>query len=75
MDKGKALPGVLAGSAPGILFAPDKGEHTRVNISRKGEDLANEINDKPDKKSEQVIGTILSKSGRTKLEAGDEESN
>ncbi len=50
MSSGKVLLGVLAGVAAGatlgILFAPDKGSNTRKKISRKGEDYAEELEDK-----------------------------
>jgi len=47
MSSGKILLGLLAGIATGatlgILFAPEKGETTRKNISKKGEDFAAEL--------------------------------
>ena len=50
MTSGKALLGVVAGIAAGValgmIFAPDRGETTRRNISKKGEDLANALNEK-----------------------------
>lgn len=50
MSSGKVLLGVLAGVAAGatlgILFAPDKGSNTRKKISRKGQDYAEELEDK-----------------------------
>lgn len=65
MTKGKALLGVLAGiaagAALGVLFAPDKGANTRKNISRKGEDLADAINDKIEEKFDELTDTILGK--------------
>jgi len=66
MKKGKALLGVLAGiaagAALGILFAPDRGANTRKNISRKGEDLADAINDKIEEKFDELTESILGKS-------------
>ena len=66
MTKGKALLGVLAGiaagAALGVLFAPDKGANTRKNIARKGEDLADAINDKIEEKFDELTDTILGKS-------------
>lgn len=39
------LAGMAAGAAIGILFAPDKGQRTRRNISRKGQDLMDDLED------------------------------
>jgi len=78
MTKGKALLGVLAGiaagAALGVLFAPDKGVNTRKNIARKGEDLADAINDKIEEKFDELTDTILgkSKNKRTQDSAGTE---
>jgi len=50
MSSGKVLLGVLAGmavgAALGVLFAPDKGWNTRKRISKKGEDIADDLGDK-----------------------------
>jgi len=50
MSSGKVLLGVLAGVAVGatlgILFAPDKGTNTRKKISRKGDEYAEELEEK-----------------------------
>ena len=50
MGSGKVLLGVLAGVAVGatlgILFAPDKGSVTRKKISEKGDDYAEELEQK-----------------------------
>ena len=50
MSSGKVLLGVLAGVAVGatlgILFAPDKGSATRRKISTKGDDYAQELEEK-----------------------------
>jgi gas vesicle protein len=52
MSSGKVLLGVLAGVAVGallgVLFAPDKGWNTRKRISKKGEDLADDLREKFD---------------------------
>lgn len=52
MKTGKVLLGVLAGVAAGavlgILFAPEKGSHTRRKILDKGEDYADGLKDKMD---------------------------
>jgi gas vesicle protein len=62
MTKGKAILGVLAGvaagAALGILFAPDKGANTRKTISKKGEDLADAINDKIESKFDELLDSI-----------------
>lgn len=68
MNSGKALLGVLAGMAAGaaigLLFAPEKGSITRKNISRKGEDLAEALNDRIDAKFNELLRTIKG-NGRT----------
>lgn len=50
MSSGKVILGVLAGVAAGamlgILFAPDKGWNTRKRISKKGEDLIEDLKEK-----------------------------
>lgn len=50
MNTGKLLVGIFAGvavgAALGVLFAPNKGEVTRKKISRKGEDVAEDLSDK-----------------------------
>jgi gas vesicle protein len=65
MNTGKALLGVLAGLATGVaigmLFAPDKGASTRKDISEKGEDLADALNEKIDEKFDDLIGAITGK--------------
>jgi len=52
MSKGKVLLGLLTGvavgAALGILFAPDKGWNTRKRISKKAEDLTNDLREKFD---------------------------
>lgn len=45
-----AAAGFVAGSAMGILFAPESGKRTRRNISKKGKKYVQKINDKMDKK-------------------------
>lgn len=65
MSSGKAFLGVLvgitAGAALGILFAPEKGSNTRKKIVRKGEDLANTLNEKIDEKFDELMNVINSK--------------
>lgn len=45
-----AAAGFVAGSAMGILFAPDSGKRTRRNISKKSKKYVQKINDQMDKK-------------------------
>jgi gas vesicle protein len=52
------LAGVAAGTAIGVLFAPDKGEKTRNKISQKSRDLADAINQNIDDKFEELLKTI-----------------
>jgi gas vesicle protein len=65
MKTSRALLGVAAGIAAGailgILFAPDKGRDTRKKIYRKGEDLADELNDKIEKKFDEFAKGITGK--------------
>lgn len=65
MTNGKAilavLAGVAAGAALGVLFAPDKGFDTRKKISRKGEDLADALNDKIDEKFDELLAAVTGK--------------
>ena len=50
MKSGKLVLGVLAGlaagAALGILFAPDKGKNSRKKITRKSEDILDDMKDK-----------------------------
>lgn len=65
MRTGRILLGMaaaaLAGTALGILIAPDKGVNTREKLMRKGKDIVNDANekyqdivDKMDKKMEDL---------------------
>lgn len=40
------LAGAAVGAVLGILFAPDKGSNTRRKITRKGEDMVEDLKDK-----------------------------
>lgn len=57
MNTGKAITGILAGIASGlvlgVLFAPQKGKDTRKKMIRKGEDFADAIDDRIDRKFEE----------------------
>ena len=74
MNSKKALLGVLAGIATGamlgVLFAPKKGSDTRKNISRKGEDLAEALNDKIDEKFDELLDAIAGKVKKSKPQNG-----
>lgn len=59
MRSGKLILGVLAGfavgAALGVLFAPDKGWNTRKRISKKGEDLVDDLREKFDEFLESIL--------------------
>lgn len=68
MNSGKAFLGVLAGIAAGavigMLFA--SGSKTRNDISKKGEDLADALNKKIDRKFDELMSTISVREKKTK---------
>jgi gas vesicle protein len=70
MSTGKALLGVVAGIAAGValgmIFAPDRGEHTRRNISRKGEELADALNEKMEEKFDELMSVVTGKARTAK---------
>jgi len=70
MSSGKALLGVMAGIAAGavlgVLFAPEKGADSRKNISKKGEDLANALNQKMEDKFDELMTAITGKVKKSK---------
>ena len=81
MGSGKVLLGVLAGVAVGatlgILFAPDKCSTTRKKISRKGDDYAEELEEKLNEFIEGISkqfedvkeeATRLAEDGKNKIE-------
>lgn len=59
------LAGVAAGAALGMLFAPEKGSDTRKKISKKGEDLADALNEKIDDKFDELLDAITGKVKKT----------
>ncbi|MBL0743017.1 YtxH domain-containing protein [Chryseolinea lacunae] len=83
MNSKKALMGIVAGIAAGavlgILLAPEKGSRTRRAIVRKGEDLADAVNDKIDEKFDELMDTLSCrmKKNRTnsKAETVDSDEN
>jgi gas vesicle protein len=48
------LAGVAAGTALGVLFAPEKGSETRRRIMRKSSDLKNQVDEWSDKGSQKL---------------------
>lgn len=71
MSSGKVILGVVAGlaigAALGILFAPDKGWNTRKRISKKAEDLTEDLKDK----FEEFLDSISVKVDEVKEETAD----
>jgi gas vesicle protein len=71
MSSGKVILGVLAGfaigAAVGVLFAPDKGWNTRKRISKKAEDLTEDLRDK----FEEFLDSISVKVDEVKEEVTD----
>jgi len=76
MSTGKALLGVLAGiaagAALGVIFSPGKGKE-RKNITKKGEDFANALNDKIDEKFEELMKSMMDKMKKAKNPNGGSE--
>jgi len=70
MNSGKALLGVMAGIAAGavigVLFAPEKGTDSRKSLSKKGEDLANALNQKIDTKFDELMEAVSGKVKKSK---------
>lgn len=71
MNSGKLLVGVLAGVAVGaligVLFAPDKGWNTRKRISKKAEDVVDDLKEKFD----EFLDTVAVKVDEAKEQASD----
>ncbi|HEY5749844.1 MAG TPA: YtxH domain-containing protein [Chryseolinea sp.] len=78
MDSKKALLGIVAGIAAGavlgVLFAPEKGSRTRKGITRKGEDLAEALNDKIDEKLDNLVDAIAGKIKKAKPRSDGEQA-
>ena len=75
MKTGRAFLGVVAGiaagAALGALFSP--GSRARKSISKKGEDLANALNEKIDKKFDELLSAIAGRVKKTRM-TGEEYS-
>ena len=84
MSSGKVLLGVLAGAAIGatlgILFAPDKGSSTRRKIVKKGDEYADNLEEKLNefissiKEKFETIkedATVMSKNGKQKTKEAE----
>jgi gas vesicle protein len=73
MSTGKTIlsvmAGIAAGAVLGVLFAPEKGSNTRKNITRKGEDLANALNNKIDEKFDELTSAVTGKIKKSKLQS------
>jgi gas vesicle protein len=71
MKSGKVFLGIVAGVAVGailgILFAPDKGWNTRKRISKKAEDVADDLREKFD----EFLDSISVKVDEAKEQASD----
>ena len=48
------LAGAAVGAVLGVLFAPDKGSNTRRKITRKGEDMVEDLKDKANLLAEEA---------------------
>ena len=59
------LAGVAAGAALGVLLAPDSGKNTRKGITKKGEDLLAEL----DNRYESFVGMLTESFTKAKDEA------
>ncbi|MBX2962401.1 MAG: YtxH domain-containing protein [Cyclobacteriaceae bacterium] len=58
--------GIAAGALLGVLFAPEKGVDTRKKISKKGKDLADELNHTMEEKFNELMREVSTRFGRVK---------
>jgi gas vesicle protein len=79
MKTSRALLGVLAGMAAGaaigILFAPAKGERTRRNLSRKGEELMDDLEDLVDDRFKTAFNKMGGKLKSCNCNSGTAQEN
>jgi gas vesicle protein len=70
MKTGKAIlavaAGLAAGAVLGVLFAPEKGNETRRKITKKGKDLVDDVENKIEKKFNEMMNNFSSKFVRIK---------
>ena len=75
MRTGNALLGVLAGiavgAAIGAILARGGKQGTRKDITKKGEDFANALNDKIDEKFEELMNSITGKVKKSRPQNGE----
>ena len=73
MNTGKALLGVFAGLAAGvaigILFAPSKDSDSKKDISKKGQDLADALNEKIDERFNELVAAIGGKEKKMQVKS------
>jgi len=70
------LAGVAVGAALGVLFAPDKGWNTRKRISKKAEDITDDLREKFDEfldsisvklmRQRKILLTFLKRTGQNR---------
>jgi ABC-type Na+ efflux pump permease subunit len=75
MKTGNAVVGILGAMATGMLlgiYVASKRKDSRKNISKKGQDLANAINDKIDEKFSELMNSITVKVKKEKIQNPEE---